>query len=259
VVAYWRSTSVKKTNFTSNPFTLYSLVVENSDDKRRLLSATGPFHQSIMLHTPRSKIHGVPVYLRLNEHLKSYQAGPAMTRVKNAIRNNAIYSGNRFQRALLAKLLPTVPHRRVAETWRRLIRNDVIFAKVRSKRRVQYNDSAIYDLSVPGCENFLCDGVVAHNSGYPDCRPAFYRAFAQAARRGTKAGVEGRPIRIETPLIRLTKAQIIRRGLRLQVPYALTWSCYVGGRRPCGRCDSCRLRAKGFREAGAADPAIGGR
>jgi len=93
-------------------------------------------------------------------------------------------------------------------------------------------------------------------SGYPDCRPAFYRAFAQAARRGTKAGVEGRPIRIETPLIRWTKAQTIRRGLRLGVPYALTWSCYLGGRRPCGRCDSCRLRAKGFAEAGAADPAL---
>ena len=102
---------------------------------------------------------------------------------------------------------------------------------------------------------FICAHV--HDfSGYPDCRPAFYRAFAQAARQGTKAGVEGRPIRIETPLIRWTKAQIIRRGLRLGVPYALTWSCYLGGRRPCGRCDSCRLRAKGFREAGAADPAL---
>lgn len=93
-------------------------------------------------------------------------------------------------------------------------------------------------------------------SNYPDCRPAFYRAFTQVARRGTKAGVEGRPIRIETPLIRKTKAQIIRWGLRLGVPYALTWSCYLGGRRPCGRCDSCRLRAKGFQKAGVPDPAL---
>ncbi|MBI4227129.1 MAG: 7-cyano-7-deazaguanine synthase QueC [Candidatus Omnitrophica bacterium] len=93
-------------------------------------------------------------------------------------------------------------------------------------------------------------------SGYPDCRPAFYRAFTAVARQGTRTGVEGRAIRIETPLIRLTKTQIIRRGFRLGVPYALTWSCYLGGRRPCGRCDSCRLRAKGFREAGVADPAL---
>ncbi len=92
-------------------------------------------------------------------------------------------------------------------------------------------------------------------SGYPDCRPAFYRAFAPVIRRGTKAGVDGRPIRIVTPLIRKTKAQIIRWGLRLGVPYELTWSCYAGGRSPCHRCDSCRLRAKGFAEAGRPDPA----
>jgi len=93
-------------------------------------------------------------------------------------------------------------------------------------------------------------------SGYPDCRPAFYKAFARAARRGTKAGVSGRCIAVKTPLIRLTKAEIIRKGRRLGVPYALTWSCYSGGARPCGVCDSCRLRAKGFREAGLCDPAL---
>lgn len=92
--------------------------------------------------------------------------------------------------------------------------------------------------------------------GYPDCRPAFYRAFSRVIRQGTKAGVEGRPIRIETPLIRRTKSQIIRMGMKLDVPYRLTWSCYAGGRRPCGRCDSCLLRAKGFRQAGAPDPAL---
>ena len=93
-------------------------------------------------------------------------------------------------------------------------------------------------------------------SGYPDCRPIFYRAMAAVIRRGTKAGVEGHPIRLDTPLIRNTKAQIIRWGMRLGVPYALTWSCYLGGRRPCGRCDSCRLRANGFAEAGLPDPAL---
>jgi len=95
-------------------------------------------------------------------------------------------------------------------------------------------------------------------SGYPDCRPSFYEAFSRAARRGTKAGVEGRAISIKTPLIRMTKAQIIKKGVRLGVPYALTWSCYKGGARPCGVCDSCRLRAKGFSEAGLRDPALRG-
>ena len=93
-------------------------------------------------------------------------------------------------------------------------------------------------------------------SGYPDCRPRYYRLMQRAAKAGTKAGAEGKGIRIVTPLIRLTKAQIIRRGMRLGVPYEKSWSCYLGGKRPCGRCDSCLLRAKGFREAGTADPAI---
>ncbi len=86
-------------------------------------------------------------------------------------------------------------------------------------------------------------------SGYPDCRPEFYQAFALALKRGLKTGVSGQPIKIYTPLIRKTKAQIIRLGQKLKVPYELTWSCYAGGKTPCGVCDSCLIRAKGFQEA----------
>lgn len=94
-------------------------------------------------------------------------------------------------------------------------------------------------------------------SGYPDCRPEFYRAFEKVISRGTKAGVEKIKIKIQTPLINLTKAQIIELGTILKVPYELTWSCYQGKRCPCGKCDSCFYRAKGFREAGLKDPALG--
>ncbi len=94
-------------------------------------------------------------------------------------------------------------------------------------------------------------------SGYPDCRPEFLRAFERLARLATRAGVEeGRRIWIEAPLLRLSKAEIVRCGERLRVPWELTWSCYRGGARPCGRCDACRLRAKGFRAAGVQDPLI---
>ncbi len=95
-------------------------------------------------------------------------------------------------------------------------------------------------------------------SGYPDCRPEFIEAFERLATLATKAGVEGAPMRVRAPLISLTKAEIIRRGLALGLDYGLTHSCYdpdVTG-RPCGRCDSCRLRAKGFAEAGVPDPAL---
>lgn len=94
-------------------------------------------------------------------------------------------------------------------------------------------------------------------SGYPDCRPEFLRAFDRLARRATRVGVEeGWSPRTRAPLLRLSKAEIVRWGDRLGVPWELTWSCYAGRARPCGRCDACRLRAKGFAEAGRADPAL---
>ena len=97
---------------------------------------------------------------------------------------------------------------------------------------------------------------VIDSSGYPDCRPEFITAFEALAARATKAGVEGTPSRVHAPLIRWTKAQIIREGLRLGVDYAQTVSCYQADAdgRACGRCDSCRLRRAGFAEAGVADP-----
>jgi len=94
-------------------------------------------------------------------------------------------------------------------------------------------------------------------SGYPDCRPEFIAAFERMANLATKAGVEGRQrLKIHTPLISLTKAEIIRKGLELGVDYGLTSSCYDPSPRgaPCGRCDSCVLRQKGFRENGLTDP-----
>lgn len=93
-------------------------------------------------------------------------------------------------------------------------------------------------------------------SGYPDCRPEFIRAFEQVARLATRAGVEGHPIRIHTPLIDLTKAQIIQRGIQLGVDYSLTVSCYQADNqgRACGQCDSCHFRSEGFRTANVPDP-----
>jgi 7-cyano-7-deazaguanine synthase len=93
-------------------------------------------------------------------------------------------------------------------------------------------------------------------SGYPDCRPDFIQAFERLAALATKAGDEGRNFRIATPLLHLTKADIVREADRLGLDSGLSWSCYdpAPGGRHCGLCDSCRLRAKGFEEAGLADP-----
>lgn len=105
-----------------------------------------------------------------------------------------------------------------------------------------------------------CDIFIGVNqidySGYPDCRPAFISAFEKLASVATRSGVEGHTLRIHAPLIEMTKAKIIRRGVELGVDYGLTFSCYnpSGDGIACGRCDSCRLRLKGFREAGVKDP-----
>jgi 7-cyano-7-deazaguanine synthase len=92
------------------------------------------------------------------------------------------------------------------------------------------------------------------SSGYPDCRPEYYRAFREVARLGTKRGAEGDVIEIRTPLIEMTKADIVRKGEELGVPWELTWSCYLGEPTACGVCDSCQLRLKGFSEARVKDP-----
>jgi 7-cyano-7-deazaguanine synthase len=95
-------------------------------------------------------------------------------------------------------------------------------------------------------------------SGYPDCRPEFVAAFETLASRATRAGVEGAHFHVHTPLIEMSKAEIIRKGLSLGLDYGLTLSCYAPllDGMPCGRCDSCALRAKGFREAGLPDPLL---
>jgi len=108
------------------------------------------------------------------------------------------------------------------------------------------------------CESIDADRIyiganVVDYSGYPDCRPEFFEAYERMLRVGTKAGVEGHPIKIMTPILHDSKADIVRRGKALNAPLHLTWSCYNGGEKACGHCDSCRLRLKGFEEAGYKD------
>lgn len=95
-------------------------------------------------------------------------------------------------------------------------------------------------------------------SGYPDCRFIFLDSFEDAINKGTKTGVEAKGISIEAPLIKKTKQEIIEMAIKLRVPIGYTWSCYKGGRRPCGLCDSCLIRARAFRGIGRKDPLLNG-
>ena len=111
---------------------------------------------------------------------------------------------------------------------------------------------------VVGAEAIVIGVNALDYSGYPDCRPEYLDAFARMASLATRAGVEGRPLTILAPLVHMSKADIVRRGASLGLDYALTHSCYdpLPSGAPCRHCDSCRLRAKGFAEAGLADPAL---
>jgi 7-cyano-7-deazaguanine synthase len=103
---------------------------------------------------------------------------------------------------------------------------------------------------VLGANRVVIGAVAPDSSGYPDCRPEYYAAFNALLQVGTKAG----EVRVETPLLHMTKAAIVRLGLELGAPFPLSWSCYQNSTLACGRCDSCRLRRGAFAEAGAGDP-----
>jgi 7-cyano-7-deazaguanine synthase len=109
---------------------------------------------------------------------------------------------------------------------------------------------------VLGATDIFCGVNAVDYSGYPDCRPEFIAAFEQLANLATKAGVEGRQLRVQAPLMRLSKSDIVREGVRLGVDFAATISCYQADAdgRACSRCDACRLRAQGFADAGVRDP-----
>src|ERR1700719_2821802 len=117
-------------------------------------------------------------------------------------------------------------------------------------RNAHFLSVAVSWAEVLGAEKVYIGAVEPDSSGYPDCRPAYYRAFNEVIKAGTKEG----NIRVVTPLIAMHKAEIIRLGLELNAPFDLTWSCYQREDRACGVCDSCVLRLRRFREAGAEDP-----
>jgi len=144
-----------------------------------------------------------------------------------------------------------VPKRRHLEE----IAHDVPVTYVPGRNTI-FLSFAVAWAEVIGARDIFIGANAIDYSGYPDCRSEFIEAFNRAANLGTRSGVGGSPFTIHTPLIRMTKAEIIRTGLSLGVDYSITHSCYdpTPDRKACGRCDSCLLRLKGFREAGVDDP-----
>jgi queuosine biosynthesis protein QueC len=227
------------------------LVISRSQDFRRLIGLY-PFQHTSKLDSYRSqatirgrdKATGLWKCPGLWDAVASAKLKPGeKTKIYNA---GGKYDGSyRAQRSAFAQV----------ESLRPLVNSKLAFLRV-----IEIQEAAsdwMYDLAVDGTETFLANGVLAHNSGYPDCRPEFVEAFERLANLATQAGVEGKSrFRVHTPLITLSKAQIVARAFELGVNLSLTWSCYEPepDGRACGLCDSCLLRKKGFAEARIADP-----
>jgi len=118
-------------------------------------------------------------------------------------------------------------------------------------RNAHFLSAAVSWAEVIGANAIFVGAVAEDSSGYPDCRPEYYRAFAELVRQGTRPETQ---IEIMTPLIQMRKSEIVRRGTELEAPLGLTWSCYQFEDEACGTCDSCRLRLRAFAQAGISDP-----
>ena len=117
-------------------------------------------------------------------------------------------------------------------------------------RNAHFLSAAVSWAEVLGAKTVLIGAVEQDSSGYPDCRPAYYETFNQLVRTGTREG----DIRVETPLIRMRKSEIVRLGVEVGAPFHVSWSCYASEHEACGVCDSCVLRLRAFRDAGTTDP-----
>ncbi len=234
----------------------------------------GP-HSQLILYLRRAKDFRTFVDLYPLRHPSKLRGYTAQAEVRGRDQSTGLWKCSGIWKAVAAATLPVGEKTRVynyggkydisyrarrsafaaVSQLQPLVRSKLAFLRVLDIQEVR--SLFMYDLAVEGAENFVANGILAHNSGYPDCRPEFVAAFEQLANLATKAGVEkkGR-FRIHSPLIQLSKADIIRLGTSLGVDYGLTHSCYdpAADGAACGRCDSCQLRRAGFQAAGIPDP-----
>ncbi|HVB73194.1 MAG TPA: 7-cyano-7-deazaguanine synthase QueC [Ktedonobacteraceae bacterium] len=183
-------------------------------------------------------------------HQREVEAASAIARYYHVIEQKTVHIDLRAfgGSALTADI--AVPHGRAMQE----MAHDIPITYVPARNTIFLSFALAY-AEVSGSDSIFLGINAIDYSGYPDCRPEYLQAYEQMANLATKASVQdGRRVRIHAPLLRLSKADIIRKGVELGVPYHLTWSCYEGHELACGTCDSCLLRLAGFAEVGLSDP-----
>ncbi len=183
-------------------------------------------------------------------HQREVEAAAAVARYYGVTRQKTVTIDLRaFGGSALTADIP-VPHARSLEA----MAQDIPITYVPARNTIFLSFALAY-AEVTGANDIFLGINAIDYSGYPDCRPEYLEAYERVANLATKASTQdGRRFRLHAPLITLSKADIVRKGLELGVPFELTWSCYEGGEAACGTCDSCLLRLNGFAEAGLSDP-----
>ncbi len=183
-------------------------------------------------------------------HQREVEAAAAVARHYGVTRQKTVTIDLRaFGGSALTADIP-VPHARSLEA----MAEDIPITYVPARNTIFLSFALAY-AEVTGANDIFLGINAIDYSGYPDCRPEYLAAYERMANLATKASTQdGRRFRLHAPLITLSKADIVRKGLELGVPFELTWSCYEGGEAACGTCDSCLLRLNGFAEAGLSDP-----
>ena len=221
-------------------------------NKKAVILLSGGLDSSTTLHYALSQGYGCHclIFDYGQKHKKEIIQAKAVARMAGCqmfiVKISLPWKGS----ALLDKKI-SIPHNRSLET------QGIPVTYVPGRNIIFLSFAASFAEAI-GAKTIFIGANAVDYSGYPDCRPEFIRSYQAMLARGLKASVEGKRIKVMTPLIHLSKARIVQLAVKLKVPLHLTWSCYNGTAKPCGVCDSCRLRAQGFAQAKILDKAIDG-
>ncbi|MEI6297661.1 MAG: 7-cyano-7-deazaguanine synthase QueC [bacterium] len=220
--------------------------------KKAICLLSGGLDSTVSLYVARSEGYA-PIALSIEygqRHVREISAARVLTKVLAIPHFFATLSMPWKGSALLDARIP-LPKNREEKT----MSEEIPVTYVPGRNSV-FLSMAMSCAETENAEAIFIGANILDYSGYPDCRPEYLQGLGEAMKSGTRAGVGGWKVEIKAPLIRLNKKDIVLLGQKLGVPFETTWSCYAGGDKPCGACDACILRAKGFREAGIPDPLL---
>ncbi len=217
--------------------------------KKAIVLLSGGLDSAVTLYFAKAK--GYDVFCL------SFDYGQRHKREINSAKKLAAYAHSPWQivKIVLPHKSSALLDKNISLPQRKIISRDIPSTYVPARNLIFLSVAVSFAEAIKAGAVFIGANMIDF-SGYPDCRDSFLKSFERAAKEGTKTGFEGKKIKIIAPLLKKDKAQIVKLALKLKVPLEMTWSCYKGQQKPCGVCDSCKLRQAGFLKARVNDPAL---